>query len=67
MSSTLLKLKNGSTAKAEQHPFHIVDPTPLPLFMATAIVLLLTHIAFLSHPDYPIHDEGIFLTKLLED
>lgn len=67
MSNTTLKLKNGTTAKAEQHPFHIVDTTPLPLFMASAVVLGLLHIAFLSHPDYPIHTQGIFLTKLLED
>jgi hypothetical protein len=67
MSTSVLKLKNVDSAKAQQHPFHIVDPTPLPLFMATAIVFLLLHVAFLSHPDYPIHNEGIFLTKLLED
>lgn len=67
MSNITLKLKNGNTAKAEQHPFHIVDTTPLPLFMASAVVLGLLHIAFLSHPDYPIHSQGIFLTKLLED
>jgi len=37
---TLIKLKKGNTAKHEQHPFHIVDQTPLPLFMAKAIVFL---------------------------
>lgn len=64
---TLIKLKKGNTAKHEQHPFHIVDQTPLPLFMAAAIVLLLMHVAFLSHPDYPIHEQGNIVTQLIED
>jgi hypothetical protein len=55
------KLKPTQSAKAEQHPFHIVDSTPLPLFVAAAIVLFLLHVAFLSHPDYPINGEGVLL------
>lgn len=67
MSNLPLKLKNVDSVKAQQHPFHIVDTTPLPLFMASAIVLTLLHIAFLSHPDYPIHEQGtLFLSKLLQ-
>ena len=67
MSNLPLKLKNVDSVKAQQHPFHIVDTTPLPLFMASAIVLTLLHLAFLSHPDYPIHEQGtLFLTKLLQ-
>jgi hypothetical protein len=55
------KLKNADSAKANQHPFHIVDATPLPLFLAAAIVLLLLHVAFISHPEYPVHGEGVLL------
>jgi len=57
----MAKLKNHVSAKAEQHPFHIVDATPLPLFMATAIVLGLLHIALLSHPEHAISGEGVLL------
>jgi hypothetical protein len=39
------KLKNTQSAKAEQHPFHIVDSAPLPLFVGLATVLLLLHVA----------------------
>lgn len=67
MTTNNLKLKNSVGAKYEQHPFHIVDPTPLPLFMASAIVLVLSHIAFRAHPEYPTHEQGIFITKLLEN
>jgi hypothetical protein len=59
------KLKQTQSAKAEQHPFHIVDATPLPLFVASAIVLFLLHVAFLSHPDFPIHEPGVVLADLL--
>jgi hypothetical protein len=59
-----LKLKNAGTVKAEQHPFHIVDATPLPLFVAMAIGLGLMHIAFLSHPDFPIAEQGMLVAKI---
>jgi len=58
-------LKNSETAKAQQHPFHIVDPTPLPLYVAAAIVLLRLHFVFLAHPDYPLNTQGIALTELV--
>jgi len=60
-----LKLKNGEGTKFQQHPFHIVDTTPLPLVMSVAIVLGLRHIAILSHPEFPMADQGVFLGKLL--
>lgn len=61
-----IKLKNAVGAKAQQHPFHIVDTTPLPLFMAAAITSLFLHIAFLAHPDYPVKEQGILANKLTE-
>ena len=57
-----LKLKNGVSTKTEQHPFHIVDASPLPMFMS--IVLGLMHVAFLSHPDFPIAEQGVLLAKI---
>ena len=59
-----LKLRNGSTVSAEQHPFHIVDTTPLPIFMSVAIVIGLMHIAFISHPEFPIAEQGVLLAKI---
>lgn len=59
-----LKLKNAIGTKAEQHPFHVVDASPLPLFMSVAIVLGLRHVAILSHPEFPIADQGVFLGKI---
>jgi cytochrome c oxidase subunit 3 len=59
-----LKLKNGVSTKTEQHPFHIVDASPLPMFMSIAIVLGLMHVAFLSHPDFPIAEQGVLLAKI---
>jgi hypothetical protein len=41
------KLKNTQSAKAEQHPFHIVDSAPLPLFVRLTIVLIILHIVVL--------------------
>jgi len=59
------RIKNADSAQAQQHPFHIVDPSPLPLFLAAAITLFLCHTAFLLHPDYPIHEQGIALSDLV--
>ena len=59
-----LKLKNGVSTKTEQHPFHIVDASPLSMFMSIAIVLGLMHVAFLSHPDFPIAEQGVLLAKI---
>jgi hypothetical protein len=61
---SIVKLKNAETAKSQQHPFHIVDTTPLPLYMAVVLSLLLLHVAFLSHPEYPVHEQGILANKL---
>ena len=60
----MLNLKNGPRTVNESHPFHIVDATPLPLYMSAAIVLGLMHIAFLSHPDFPIAEQGVLLAKI---
>jgi hypothetical protein len=49
------KLKNSNTAKAEQHSFHIVDSTPLPLYVASATVLVLLRLMYISQSDYPTH------------
>jgi len=58
----MIKLKNASNIKAEQHPFHIVDATPIPIFFSFTLAVFLFHAVILSHIEYPFNTQGTLIT-----
>jgi len=48
----LINLKNNKHLIAEQHPFHLVNPSPWPLFIAFFLLSTIFYLIGLLHDDY---------------
>jgi len=62
MSQQRLILRNKTGSKYEQHPFHLVDPSPLPFLLSAGLGITLCFIAFLMHGT--AYDQALFIGKL---
>jgi len=65
MSQQRLILRNKLGSKYEQHPFHLVDPSPLPFLLSAGIGIMLCFTAFLMHGT--AYDQALFVGKLSYD
>lgn len=59
---TARKLKNVASARAEQHPFHLVDASPLPFLVSANVAVILCSLAFFMH-HWP-QDKALLLARL---
>ena len=57
------KLKNLNIAKCEQHPFHLVDPSPLPIMTSMALLGLV--LSFVSYFHYLKGGATMFISSFL--